>query len=651
MKNRTHTLLFRRASAVLLATLFAALPGQAASAAAPDAADVSALKRLSIGELLNVEVTSAARRPEPLADASAAIRVITADDIRRSGALYLPDVLRWADNLQVAQKSAHEWGISARGFNTDLANKLLVLVDGRSVYTPLFSGVFWDQQDLVLPDVDRIEVISGPGGTLWGANAVNGVINVISRHSRDTLGGLLQGGIGADERFAAARYGARLSPSMAFRVFGKYTRHDANGLVNGGDASDAWRMRRAGFRLDADRAGSLMVEGEYYDGSAAGAAAGSGRLTGENLEARWSQALAGGTHADLQLYGDRTFLAQPPSADGPGLTDDERTFDLDFQHRSTDRAPQRWVWGVGSRFTRDRVGNTAALSFFPAATTLKLFSAFAQDEFDLGPRAALTFGSKIEHNDYTGIEVEPSVRFRYAVAPAQTAWAAVSRAVRSPSRVDRDLRQPAPPRTILAGSSGFRSETVIAYEAGYRAQLGARTSVSVSTFYNDYDNLRSLGFTPVTIVPLVFENNLEGHTYGAELNAAVSVRENWQLRAAYSVLREHLRVKPGRIDLNHALNETADPAHQASLRSLLDLPGGWEVDASYRWVAALTMNNGGSPARVPAYDELDVRVGWRISRAFELSVDGRNLLHPSHVEYGAAVAIPRSLFASVTWRF
>lgn len=639
-------------------TVFAAFVlGAPARAQEADAAELAMLKHLSIAELMNVEVTSPDRRPEKLSDATSAIQVITSDDIRRSGAMYLPDALRWADNLQVARKNAHDWGITARGFNTDLANKLLVLVDGRSVYTPLFSGVFWDVQDMVLPDVDRVEVISGPGATLWGANAVNGVINITSKSSKDTLGELVQTGVGTDERFATVQYGGRASGDATFRVYGKYTEHDAENLAGGGDAGDAWRMRRTGFRFDAgqDSDGGVTVEGDYYDGTAGGGGAGAGRMNGGNLETRWSRQLANDTRADLQIYVDRSYVAQPPVGGQSGLTDDMRSVDVDFQDRNVGTGAQQWVWGLGCRLNRDAVGNTTLLAFLPAERSLRLFSAFAQDEIAVGRRLALTLGTKVEHNDYTGVEYEPSVRVRYDAGRNQTLWAAISRAVRTPSRVDRDLRQPAPPATILAGNPEFRSESLLAYEAGYRGQIAPRASVTLSTYYNKYDDLRSLGFTPGTIIPLVFENNLEGHTYGAELSATWDVRDNWQVRAGYDLLREALRVKPGQVDLNHGLNETADPRGQFSLHSLLSLPRGWELDATYRWVDSFVMNNGGIPSRMPAYDEMDARLGWRVSAEWEISVDGTNLLHPSHVEYGAVpalrTAIARTVLATVTWSF
>ncbi|HET9389873.1 MAG TPA: TonB-dependent receptor, partial [Steroidobacteraceae bacterium] len=435
------------------------------------------LKKLSVEELMDVEVTSVSRRPEKLSETASAIQVITGQDILQSGAQSIPEALRLADNLQVAQKNSHDWAISARGFNTDLANKLLVLVDGRTVYTPLFSGVFWDIQDYPLEDVDRIEVISGPGGTLWGANAVNGVINVITRSARDTQGLYLDGGGGSHwEESFTARYGGTLAPDVNFRVYGRYFDADSEVLADGHHASDSWRQGRAGFRVDAQPStqDELTVQGDYYNGSADQTTPNDSQFSGGNILGRWSRSLADDSDMSLQAYVDNTRLSlgESPLLFAPAGTFKDRldTYDVDFQYHFRAGQLQQIVWGLGYRYTHDVVNNALSLSFFPPVLNQSLYSGFVQDQIQLRPDLFLTAGTKLEHNDYTGFEVEPSLRLHWNFTASQTLWSAVSRAVRTPSRIDHDLAEPAPSTglVILEGNPDFRSETVVAYELGYR---------------------------------------------------------------------------------------------------------------------------------------------------------------------------------------
>ncbi len=416
--------------------------------------------------------------------------------------------MRLADNLDVAQKNSHDWAISARGFNTDLGNKLLVLIDGRTVYSPLFSGVFWNAQDYLLNDIDHIEVISGPGGTLWGANAVNGVINITSKSAKDTQGLYVEGGGGTWlQDFGGVRYGGILASNVYYRVYGKYFDRGDEVYANGNNASDSWRMGQGGFRIDdeASPQNNFTLQGDLY-GSDVNIATGgfgndipSGGQSPRLLDAH--PASDDDSDLSLQLYYDRTRLVDPISNQFDPtysiLTDDLDTYDLDFQHRFRLVQWNHIVWGLGYRFTHDVVGAAPNLAFLPRRILdHNLFSGFVQDEIALRENLFLTLGTKLEHNDYTGIEVEPSGRLQWNLTPNQMLWAAVSRAVRTPSRVDRDIREPNTATPILAGESGFDSETVIAYEIGYRAQLTSKISTSISTFYNDYDHIRSLSFTP-----------------------------------------------------------------------------------------------------------------------------------------------------------
>ena len=656
----------------MLGLILSAAPAIAQDAYQRTPAPVS-LKKLSLEELMNIEVTSVSKEPEKLSDAASAIQVITGDDIRRSGASSIPEALRLADNLEVAQKNSRSWAISARGFNTDSANKLLVLMDGRSVYTPLFSGVFWDQQDYLLEDIERIEVISGPGGTLWGANAVNGVINIISKSAKETQGLYVESGGGSVfQDFVGARYGGTLAPNVYFRVYGKYFDRAGQVFPNGNGASDSWRMGQAGFRIDAEPSSdnSLILQGDFYGGDENLPTGDNARVNGNNVLGRWSHTFSEDSGLSLQVYYDRTHLTDPIPANqfAPAgtLLDDLDTYDLDFQHRFRLGGFNRLVWGLGYRFTHDDVENAPALAFVPTTLERHLFSAFVQDEIAIARNVALTLGTKLEHNDYTGFEFEPGVRLAWSPIEQQTIWAAVSRAVRAPSRVDRDIRLPTPGAApvvhdLLIGGANFESETVIAYELGYRAQLGPKVSGSISTFYNEYDDVRSTSLSPPDPVfglpfPLFYENNLEGETYGIELSANYQAFDWWRIRGGYSLLQEDIHIRSGAMDFNQALNETADPQNQFSLRSAMDLPGNIEFDAGLRWVDSFRFNNEGTPNTVPAYFELDARLSWHATKRLEFSLVGQNLLHNHHLEYVISSPNPReeivrSVYGKITWRF
>ncbi len=652
----------------------------------PEASSTGALKQMSLEQLMNVEVTSVTKEPQKLLQAPAAIQVITSEDIRRSGATTLPEALRLADNLEVAQINAHDWAISARGFNTNLADKLLVLIDGRAVYTPLYGGVLWSVQDYPLADIDRIEVISGPGGTLWGANAVNGVINIITKSAHDTQGLLAQTASGNElQEQSILRYGGELAPDVYWRVYGKYTDFGDEVTSTRADAGDAWHVARTGFRMDAggSQPDQFTLQGDLYDGTDGTGAAGGEALSGGNVLGRWNRALSGGSSVMLQAYYDHTFLGQPYPADpaalpyysgfpASDLTDELDTSDVQFQYHFGWGARQQIVWGLEYRATHEVDQDLNIIRFLPPVLNQNLYSGFLQDEIQLAREVFLTAGSKLEHNDYTGYEVEPNIRLQWNLAPTQLLWAAISRAVRTPSRYDRNLEVPtglqdAPspfefPTAYLTGSSDFVSETLIAYEVGYRAALGPRLTGSLSAFYNDYNDLRSTSATPTTFFypypyPIYFQNNLEGETHGLELTLSYQVLDWWRLHAGYDLLMEDIHVEPGEVDTTDATNETADPKHQFSLRSSMDLPDHLTLDADLRWVDAFDINDGPTDGPlvgiVPAYFELGTRLGWHVTPQLELSVVGQNLLHPYHVEYGYPSAtreeIARSVFGEISW--
>lgn len=630
--------------------------------------DVGQLLDMSLTELMNIEVTSVSRRPEKVAESAAAVQVITRDQIRRSGATSIPEALRLATNLSVAQQNSHEWIISSRGFSSDVGNKLLVMIDGRSVYTPLFSGVFWDRQNYLLEDIERIEVISGPGGTLWGANAVNGVINIITRPAGQTQGGYVEAGGGNPlDALAGARYGGKWGDSGAYRVYGQYFDRGPEALSDESAGSDDWHMGQGGFRIDAAPSprDSVTLQGDVYRNQTTLLSGGESETDGGNVLGRWSRRISDTSSTALQFYYDRTELTLPVAAMvvnnlmlAPAGTfrDTLDTIDLDFQHQLRMGDIHTLVWGLGYRYTDDDNENAPGLAFYPEGLQQRLLSAFAQDAIALVPdELVLTVGTKVEKNDYTGQEWEPSVRLQWQLAEHHLLWSAVSKAVRAPSRIDRDISQASRDNfVLLAGGEDFDSEKLTTYELGYRGQLSDQATLSVALFYNDYQNLRSTNFSPA-IFPLYFANDLEGQTRGAEISMNVQIFAWWQLRGGYNYLHEDISVKQGEFDFNNALNETADPENQFSLRSSMDLGAAVELDIAYRWVDELPTNNAGILTFVPSYSELDVRLGWRPTRDLELALVGQNLLHDHHQEFGVPgpgqEEVGRSVYGKVSWHF
>ena len=618
---------------------------------------------------MDLRVTSVSRQAEPYSTAAAALQVVTGDDIRRYGASSFPEALRLADNLDVAQRSSASWAISARGFNASVGNKLLVLMDGRTVYTPLLSGVIWNVQDYLLQDIDRIEVISGPGGTLWGANAVNGVINITSKDARDTQGMYVEAGGGTWlEDFAAIRYGGTLATNVYYRVYGKYFDRGAEVYADNTSAHDPWNRGQGGFRIDDDRSvrDKLTLQGDFYAGDTdvvpggEGTPQATGTASGGNLLGRWTHTLEEDSDLSLQLYYDRAHLGAPFQSSGaipPGvLHNDIDTYDIDFQHRFAVGERHRFIYGGEYRFMHFDDKDAPLVAFLPRDFDQSLYSAFIQDEIKLRENLFFTLGTKVEHNDYTGFEFEPSARVAWHVTPKQMIWGAVSRAVRTPARYDRDLFEPSPGFGTFLGTSNssFRSESVIAYELGYRAEVANRVSGSLSLFYNDYDYLRTAGFTHGG-VPVVFENNLAGYTYGLELASDYQVMQRWRLHFGYDLLEEHLRVKSGAVDLFAGLNETADPKNQVFLRSSIDLPHQIELSTALRLIDSIHNNAGSAVGSVPSYAEIDARIAWRPISNLEVSVVGQNLLHDHHPEAGfpdtTQEYIVRSVYAKLAWQY
>ena len=623
----------------------AALAGCLALAApavlAATIAGIKDLEKLSLEELTNITVTSVSRRPERLSDAAASVFVITGEDIRRSGATTLAEALRLAPNLQVARADANQYAITARGFNNTLANKLLVMIDGRTVYSPLFSGVFWEAQHVMLEDVERIEVISGPGATQWGANAVNGVINVISKNAMRTQGTLVTFGGGSREWAGAARHGGTIGADSHYRVYGLGFQRNNSRLESGAPVLDGSDAGQAGFRAGfGTGASKLVVQGDAYRQNVEQAVGGTRDLAGANLLARWTKVGGNGSQLHLQAYYDRTERTQPGS-----IREMLDTYDLELHYGFDAFASHRMLVGAGYRHQRDDLENLGpALAFIPASQDLRRGYVFAQDEIALAPTLALTLGLKLEHNNYTDWEALPSARLGWRVAPNHLLWTAISRAVRAPSRIDRELFIPAAPPFAVRGNSDFRSEVVKVLEAGYRAQPRPALSYSVSVFYNDYDDLRTLEPAAGGAVLL---NRMEGSAHGVEAWGSYRVRPDWRLLAGGTYLKQDLSLEPGSAAVGGTASAGNDSRHWWQLGSSYNFTPRHEFDVRVRRTASLP-----SPI-VPSYTAVDMRLGWRATRAAELSLTFTNLLDPAHPEWGTPgtrTEHERAWFLKVAWR-
>ena len=662
------------------------LPAVILALALPAAAASSDLVALSLEELMNLEVTLVSRGSQTVSEVAAAVTVITADDLRRSGVHSLPEALRLAPGLQVSIVDANKWNVTARGFSGLFANKLLVLIDGRSVYTPLFSGVFWESQDVLFEDVERIEIIRGPGGTLWGANAVNGIINIVTRTAAQTQGGLVQLGAGSGERGAVSgRFGARLASGAHYRVWGKYFDRGRSSSVQALPVRDDWLMGRGGFRVDYRTFGGddITLQGDFHAGEvgqsltfiagvpeppapAAETFYFDARVRGGNVLGRWTRDPGSPTETSVQTYFD-LFSRREIILDG-----NIRSFDVDLQQR-LQHGQHQIVVGGGYRLTDDDFDGSFTMSLDPAGRTYHLFSGFVHDELQLLPdRLRLSAGSKFEHNSFSGFEWQPNARIWWAPAAGHAVWGAVARAVRTPSRGDHDFRaivgtlpsldDSTATLVRLLGDRRFDSEKLLAFDAGYRARLNASVNVDAAAFLNLYDDHfvrepASLPFAETDpppihlILPLRIENGATATSMGFETAVDWDVIDSWRLRAAYTYFDLDIELPSGSRDTGTKGYEGDSPQHQLALRSYARLPSGWELYASGRYVDAL-------PASlVDAYVALDARLGWRPVPGLQLSLAAVNLLDRRHREGVANVvgavhtAAERDFQALASWEF
>ncbi|MGH8318835.1 MAG: TonB-dependent receptor plug domain-containing protein [Steroidobacteraceae bacterium] len=663
----------------IIAPLRLALVAGMLAAAAPllhaqqlAANQVNQLKQLSIEQLTNVVVTSVTRGPQPLSQAAAAVAVVTSDQIESSGAMSVPEAIRYVPGINVAQMTASQWAVSSRGFASVNSPDLLVLSDGRSIYTPLFSGVFWDVQDYLMQDIDRIEVIRGPGAALWGSNAVNGVINIITKPAEDTQGAWLETGGGSEEdALTAAQYGGETGDQVYYRVFAKYQNHAPEDYP--GATSDGWHLGHVGFRTDwkADSADAFTVQGDAYDGrigelttaNIIGQPGPQGPLvvgvSGGNVLAHWQHAMSETSDYEVRIYYDYTHR------NDPAFTDDLGTLDLDFLEHLPLGAIQKLTWGVTGRTMEDIDHGKGIFALNPPDARYNLASGFLQDEVSLPHAVRLTLGTKLEHNDFSGFEVQPSVRAAWDLSDTQTLWGAVSRAVRVPTRIEQDedidAANPAGNSVVaLLGNRNFHAEQVLAFELGYRWRPLPNLSLDLASFRNRYTGLESLEpgtpfldtVTGQTIIPILAENLIDGHSTGLEGLAQYSPVAWWRLSVNYSYMQ--MSLTPLGDDLNrNRFYAGATPRNQAGMQSYFYLPHNVEVYGGLRVLSAIdTLPEIVNGTGDPGYQELDLNAIWRASRHLTLSLEGSGLLHASHVEFGAPYersAIKRSVFGRLTW--
>lgn len=642
---------------------------------------------LSIEELMNVKVTTASRRPQKLNEVAAAVFVITQDDIRRSGATNIPDALRMAPGVQVERIGTNKWAVSIRGFNGRFSNKLQVLMDGRSVYSPLFSGTVWNQQDTLMEDIERIEVIRGPAATVWGVNAVNGVINIITKRATDTQGTLFTAGGGSFEQgFVGARYGGRINDDTPFRVYAKGFSRDHTASLSGQSNHDQWHSGRGGFRIDHDRGiDQFTLQGDVFadvmgdtlnksplDISSLSVVGHRGHAEGGNIRFRWDRTLSERSSIMFQTYYDRIRYKILPIANF-----DAESFDVDFQHRLSLFDRHDVTWGGNYRLYHNKFFDTDIITFSPRAQTNHLYSGFIRDDMTLIPeRLYLSIGTRLDHNDFTGLEVQPSARLMWTPNAENSVWMAISRAVRTPSRAENDIKintmqlDGAPgfstlPFSVLAvfqGSSAFNSEKLLAYELGYRRQLTSQASVDIAGFVNDYSQLRDFSLGALTLgtgLPRQFllstlaNNQASALAYGFEISADWKPLPNWRLQGNYSFIDIQVSANSLTRNFDPATSGTdrVTPQHQISARSNYDLSEKLEINLWLRYTSNISYYS------IPGFVTMDARMAYRSLKNTELFIVGQNLFSQNHQELmadfipSASVLVARGVYAGVQWRF
>lgn len=649
-------------------TLFSTLISAPAAIANPN------YLSLSLEQLLQIKIHSVSKKVESINDAPAAIYAVTHADIQRSGVTTIPDALRMVPGVEVAQADANTWAISIRGFNSALSNKLLVLLDGRTIYNPVFGGVLWEAHHLMLEDIERIEVIRGPGGALWGANAVNGVINIITKHARESQGNLLSTLYGNEEQGTlSARHGGRIGDEGFYRVYAKGFKHDQSykpnmPLGNSTDTYDEWDGFRGGFRMDWKD--QLTLQGDAYRTNTHQLRTNYSLVApfshveqqqlvyeGANLLARWVEQRSDGSRLRLQTYLDWTKRDEPFN-----FVDERIRFDMEAQVDFAPSARQEIIAGIGLRHVDEDKQGTSNVHFSPAKDRRNLYSVFIQDKLTLVPQSwYLTLGTKVEHNEFSGVEVQPNLRLQWLVNQQQSFWAAISRAVRTPTPIETELTSTIATaeaiRVAFVPNGEYESEELTAYELGYRHQLTPAVSVDTTIFYNDYERLSTFSLhdpeliintidPPHFLVPVTFTNNMGGHSSGFEAVLDWRAKETLQITASYSYLDLKLKA----LDPSQEGAERLSPEHQVSGRIFWDFLPDWTLGMTSTYVDKLS---GGD---VDDYLRVDINLGRKISQSVAVNLVGQNLLDARHREFGSLEdlnvgEIERSIFAKLTLMF
>lgn len=641
---------------------------------------------LGLEALMNIEITTASKHTQKLTEIPSAVFVITQDDIRRSGATSIPEALRMAPGVNVARISTDKWAVSIRGFNGRLANKLQILMDGRSVYTPIFSGVLWQQQDTLLEDIERIEVLRGPNATTWGVNAVNGVINIITKKAADTQGTLLTAGGGSFENgFLGARFGGKINENTPFRFYAKGFKRNNTSTLSGENAGDTWHQARAGFRVDHDRGSdTFTLQGNmFYNRTGdrinlpiatapfSEVAVAKGKETGGNIRLRWDRTISAQSSIMLQMYYDRNHLDLPPE-----VHFDAESFDIDFQYRLPLLQSHDVTWGINYRLYSNHIFTTNLINFDPPRKTDHLASFFIRDKIDIIPdHLRLGLGVRLGYNDFSGFEAQPDARLLWTPNKKSSAWISVSRAVRIPSRSE-NIRMnldtssnlnnfPSLPLPIVAqlqGQGTARSEKLIAYELGLRHQLTPQASIDISGFFNDYSSLREptpgqISIEPGTpsylVLPVIPSNSASAYSYGVEVSADFRLHERWRVQGSYSYLNIHTKASDfaKQIDATTSGAAKANPHHQLSIRSNYDISERLQLNLWLRYVSSIPFYN------IPDYVTMDAKLGWKPVSNVEFSLVGQNLFQQRHQEYVSGIIptvpnyIPRGIYVAARWTF
>lgn len=635
------------------------------------------LTSISLENLMDMRVTSVAKKEQTLAKAAAAIYVLTQEDIRRSGALNIPDLLRMVPGIQVTHSDSQTWSVTARGFNQGVfANKMLVLIDGRAVYSPLFAGVFWDVQDIVLENIERIEVIRGPGGSLWGANAVNGVVNIISKNSKETQGLMVSGGGGLQERgFGTVQYGGAVKDRFYWRAYARaFSRDNFSDEPDRANAMDDWYLVQTGFRGDwavTDK-DQVIFQGRAYGGDGGVRSAvisptppfssigpNDTDLGGGHFLANWRHSFDNQSRLSVLSYYDRTYR------DTTGFNEMLDTFEVQTQYDFNLGDWNALTVGAGYRAQFDDLENEFLISAPSSKNFISTFNWFIQDEITLvRDRLRLTLGSKFETNSYTDFEVQPTGRLLFTPHDRHTLWASVSRSVRTPSRLEDNLRintavlddgAGGSTWVTLFGNPDFVSEKLVASELGYRFQPINPVSFDLATFVNHYDDLRTLepgapfaeaDPVPHTVLPFTAMNRMSGITYGVECAAHVKPFSWWKLVGTYTYINAEMELEDGSADpVSELQTEGSSPDHQFHIRSLMSLPYNFEFDTALFYVGRLAGSD------TSPYTRVDARLGWKPTDTLALSLVGQSIFDARHAELNSptfATQVDRVVYGKFT---